>query len=49
MGMIPEPSASIARAKSFGEFGEFWLQKAPMADSTRAMRRSIWVRELEPF
>ena len=39
----------IKEAKSFGEFGEFWLQKAPMADSTRAMRRSIWARELEPF
>src|SRR5665213_1774600 len=35
-------------AKSFGEFGETWFQKAPMADSTRAMRRSIWNRELEP-
>lgn len=31
----------IKEARSFGEFGELWLQKAPMADSTRAMRRSI--------
>jgi integrase len=35
-------------AKSFGEFGEKWLQAAPMADSTRAMRRSIFERELLP-
>jgi integrase len=38
----------LKEAKSFGEFGETWFQKAPMADSTRAMRRSIWNRELEP-
>lgn len=31
----------IKEAKSFGEFGEKWLTAAPMADSTRAMRRSI--------
>ncbi len=36
----------IKEAKSFGEFGERWLVKAPMADSTRAMRRSIFEREL---
>lgn len=35
-------------AKSFGEFGEKWLKAAPMADSTRAMRRSIFERELLP-
>lgn len=35
-------------AKSFGEFGERWLQRAPMADSTRAMRRAIFERELRP-
>ena len=29
----------IKEAKSFGEFGEKWLKLAPMADSTRAMRR----------
>ncbi|MFN8820346.1 MAG: tyrosine-type recombinase/integrase, partial [Betaproteobacteria bacterium] len=35
-------------AKSFGEFGEKWLTGAPMADSTRAMRRAIFERELKP-
>jgi integrase len=38
----------IKEAKSFGEFGEKWLTAAPMADSTRAMRRSIFERELLP-
>jgi integrase len=38
----------LKEAKSFGEFGEKWLQGAPMADSTRAMRRSIFERELLP-
>jgi len=38
----------LKEAKSFGEFGERWFQKAPMADSTRAMRRSIFERELRP-
>jgi integrase len=38
----------LKEAKSFGEFGEKWLQAAPMADSTRAMRRSIFERELLP-
>lgn len=38
----------IKEAKSFGEFGEKWLVMAPMADSTRAMRRSIWERDLLP-
>lgn len=39
----------LKEAKSFGEFGEKWLKDSPMADSTRAMRRSIWERELLPF
>ncbi|WP_456088818.1 tyrosine-type recombinase/integrase [Palleronia rufa] len=39
----------LREAKSFGEFGEQWFQKAQMADSTRAMRRSIFDRELLPF
>jgi integrase len=39
----------LKEAKSFGEFGEKWLKTAPMADSTRAMRRSIWERELVPI
>src|SRR6202051_4752261 len=38
----------ILEARSFGEFGEKWLSAAPMADSTRAMRRSIFERELLP-
>ena len=38
----------LREAKSFGEFGEKWLQAAPMADSTRAMRRAIFERELLP-
>ncbi len=38
----------IKEAKSFGEFGETWLTGAPMADSTRAMRRAIFERELMP-
>lgn len=38
----------ILEAKSFGEFGERWFKEAPMADSTRAMRRSIFERDLLP-
>ncbi|ESY75722.1 tyrosine-type recombinase/integrase [Mesorhizobium sp. M0051] len=38
----------LKEAKSFGEFGEKWFTAAPMADSTRAMRRSIFERELLP-
>jgi len=38
----------LKEAKSFGEFGEKWLVNAPMADSTRAMRRAIFERELLP-
>lgn len=38
----------LKEAKSFGEFGEKWLTAAPMAGSTRAMRRSIFERELLP-
>lgn len=38
----------LKEAKSFGEFGERWMTTAPMADSTRAMRRSIFERELLP-
>jgi integrase len=39
----------LKEAKSFGEFGEKWLRAAPMADSTRAMRRAIFERELLPI
>jgi integrase len=35
-------------AKSFGEFSEKWFNEAPMADSTRAMRRSIYERDVAP-
>jgi len=35
-------------AKSFGEFGERWLKDAKMADSTRAMRRSVFERDILP-
>lgn len=38
----------LKEAKSFGQFGEKWLANAPMADSTRAMWRSIFDRELLP-
>ena len=31
----------LRQAKSFGDFAETWFVKAPMADSTRAMRRAI--------
>lgn len=38
----------LLEAKSFGQFGERWFSEAPMADSTRAMRRSIYERDLLP-
>lgn len=38
----------IKEAKSFGEFGQRWLQEAKMADSTRAMRRSVFERDILP-
>ena len=38
----------IKEAKSFGQFGERWLLEARMADSTRAMRRSIFERDILP-
>ncbi len=38
----------LQEAKSFGQFGERWLQEARMADSTRAMRRSIFERDIFP-
>lgn len=38
----------IKEAKRFGEFGEKWITSAPMADSTRAMRRSIFDRDVLP-
>jgi len=38
----------LKEAKSFGEFGERWLLEARMADSTRAMRRIIFERDILP-
>ena len=38
----------LKEAKSFGEFGERYFQEAPMADSTRAMRRTIYERDILP-
>jgi len=38
----------LLEAKCFGEFGEKWLTTAAMADSTRAMRRAIFERDLLP-
>ncbi|MBY0319034.1 MAG: tyrosine-type recombinase/integrase [Reyranella sp.] len=38
----------LKEVKSFGEYGERWLTEAPMADSTRAMRRIIFDRDILP-
>jgi integrase len=38
----------LKEAKSFGQFGERWFSSDAMAESTRAMRRSIFERELMP-
>jgi integrase len=38
----------LLEAKSFGQFGEAWFNKAPMADSTKAMRRAIFDRDILP-
>jgi integrase len=38
----------ILEAKSFGQFGERWFSESPMADSTRAMRRAIFERDMLP-
>ncbi|WP_422367501.1 tyrosine-type recombinase/integrase [Pelagibius sp.] len=38
----------IREAQSIGEFGKRWLDGAPMADSTRAMRKSIFDRDILP-
>jgi integrase len=38
----------LKEVKSFGEFGERWLQEARMADSTRSMRRAIFERDILP-
>lgn len=38
----------LKEAKSFGQFGERWFSEAPMAGSTRAMRRTIYERDMLP-
>jgi integrase len=38
----------LKEAKSFGEFGERWFKEAPMAESTRSMRRAIFDRDIVP-
>nr|WP_064248223.1 tyrosine-type recombinase/integrase [Rhizobium leguminosarum]OAP93665.1 integrase [Rhizobium leguminosarum] len=38
----------LKEAKRFGEFGEKWFQESRMADSTRAMRRAIYERDILP-
>ena len=38
----------LKQAKNFGDFGEHWLTNAAMADSTRAMRRIIFDRDIVP-
>jgi integrase len=38
----------LKEAKRFGEFGEKWFQESRMAESTRAMRRSIYERDILP-
>jgi integrase len=39
--------AKMAGAKTFGEWADRWLEKAPMADSTRDMRQSIYERDVK--
>ena len=39
----------LRQAKSFGDFAETWFSKAPMADSTRAMRQAIYERDVGPY
>ncbi|HEX7929824.1 MAG TPA: tyrosine-type recombinase/integrase [Sphingomicrobium sp.] len=38
----------LQEARSFGQFGERWLRDSTMAESTRAMRRAIWDRDVSP-
>lgn len=43
IGFMPQrDNCRIKEAERFCEFGERWVVKAPMADSTRAMWRSIF-------
>lgn len=38
----------LKEARSLGEFGNRWLREAQMADSTRAMRKTIFDRDIVP-
>jgi Arm DNA-binding domain len=38
----------LKESRSFGQFGERWFEGAPMADSTRSMRRVIFDRDIVP-
>jgi integrase len=38
----------LKEARSFSQFGERWFEEAPMADSTRSMRRAIFDRDITP-
>ena len=38
----------IAAGETFGAISKRWLKEAPMADSTRAMRKSIFDRDIYP-
>lgn len=38
----------LKQVKTVGDYGERWLTQAPMADSTRAMRRIIFDRDIMP-
>lgn len=35
-------------ARTLGEFGKLWLEEAPMAESTRSMRKSVFDRDILP-
>ena len=39
----------LKEAKNFGDFGERWIANAPMADSTRKGRRTIYERDVLPL
>lgn len=40
--------ARMHGARTFGEWAERWFEKGVMAESTRAMRRSIYERDVKP-
>jgi integrase len=40
--------ARIKAGKTFADFGRKWIEEGRMADSTRAMRRAIYERDVEP-